>query len=1644
MNKKFSTLVAALLASGGLFYAVDAMILPAGDGVAQTIMTTVTRAANGTVTGYLLGVADATDNYATNWVVKGAANNQYLVVKDAPSGEVWYLATDYTVKKATGSNAPADALMLTFDTKKLKITDAAADTWLGLDGAGKFATTGANDTPDFNYVGLFGGDRTVKSGSANADDEVALCVIGEGHAALDPAVQKAATVTFTKADVTASTAADITDWDAAIPFVLEQLTEDEVDYYALSYTINGTTYYLGAASNVTGAAVNLVTEPTLELCKVETSATGVTLAGIAIDNPGTNVIVLNSGSITGGQKVALFAKASPLAAVQDLNSLKVGAVCYLGAVPDANLASTIVYSDTDVSPIEFDPETIVKKACGSFASMDISEANNNTNVVMTIGDNNTVMFEGKSTKAYLTNAAAWDADVKNAAAFIIGTDGALKLQNGGDFLYSANSSNALSVGNETAVAGNPGNKKLTAYEIVNGTVNTFAATSLEAGKQYVFAEITDAASVPGDRVTTTPQTAEEAGANVAGMTEAGVRVENGKITFIPGNTEATAIPAPFTVKSTDGKYLQTTGWTAANEVTTPDSWILMESKLVNLAAQKAGENAMYLGVPSKADAYALVVKDKALTVTYNATQGLVIAGTATTATLSTTAEAPALVMTGQLTSVSSGDIVTISDGTNSVNNEWKIVISALSNDNYSYSFLECNGNGQEVSPKAYLKVGGETDFIGKMYDGSFSLQTKNGSFLKVENGVLVSNNVQTPLTLFKFDVQAEAKPFTVDKLLNDFGSRVSFGVALGHKYIDEDGDAATKAITTGNVFADADLVPVKYDKYAADGKKLVELTDDNNSNESTFLLKSGGRYIVLETTKDSEWTSIKTDLKNGGYKFTTVSEKAMLEILTDGTFNKGDYAPYFTFSYDNVKNEGGKGKAVYSIEVKDYNQASLATKLFISSFEVKTGAQKGVYLTVTTDPAYWVAAELGLNNLVKAKSDNSPLNYTYVNIEFANHPSVMSRDRDSKVLNGRVPSASVYNTADKSEMLFNKPEGQWIVNVGGQSGELNKKGVAGLKDATNFTFVNRESGKKFTVNAMYYLGDNKYAVSPSIFANYPATRDTMIITGVKDLKAGTLQRDGYADLKASDVQDEQFRLLVASTEEDYYVGENHTAKSHFLGLSHNEEAAVNWRIVPLTGAREFDKDGFLKTASDSIYELRYPQYFKDDKLFSKNDTIAIIGYALQNTANDEYLTYENPQTTTTLSMICDPNFKSFKTTKDVSNAYRFVLKEKATDLYNIVSVNGGATYDKDGYPEGSNANPFTLGSSKLYGATTLTKQGAVEVDGMYSKINSNDLFKVQKVGAPEYRLQSMGDTIRIFRQENDYDQMYENGEFLNLGNKAQLTTMAPALYVDTAYVKRGHNNRYQYLLVVNPKYVPAEPCTIPGHPTVHPDTTYGRFLVNLIDTAYVAYTKGAIHTNKYINDAEAGEPYAKLGFVYGFRTADKLYITDKNYKKSAKASDVIDLGTSDFNTAKFAFRYINPINHESDGSFKIQTGYYDYDSYIAGKKQPEVANNGYLKNINGVVVVAKGYEAGDKFDLAAEHSIPTANEGINTSEVSVIAKEGEVVINGAAGKTVVITNVLGQTIANTVLSSDNATISAPAGIVVVAVEGEAAVKAIVK
>jgi hypothetical protein len=73
----------------------------------------------------------------------------------------------------------------------------------------------------------------------------------------------------------------------------------------------------------------------------------------------------------------------------------------------------------------------------------------------------------------------------------------------------------------------------------------------------------------------------------------------------------------------------------------------------------------------------------------------------------------------------------------------------------------------------------------------------------------------------------------------------------------------------------------------------------------------------------------------------------------------------------------------------------------------------------------------------------------------------------------------------------------------------------------------------------------------------------------------------------------------------------------------------------------------------------------------------------------------------------------------------------------------------------------------------------------------------------------------------------------------------------------------------------------------------------------------------------------------------------------------------------------------------------------------------------------------------------TAIEAISTESAKVIGNTGSVTILNASGKTVTVTNVLGQTVAKAVLSGNNETIALPKGIVVVKIDG-ASSKALVK
>ena len=1004
---------------------------------------------------------------------------------------------------------------------------------------------------------------------------------------------------------------------------------------------------------------------------------------------------------------------------------------------------------------------------------------------------------------------------------------------------------------------------------------------------------------------------------------------------------------------------------------------------------------------------------------------------------------------------------------------WKVTQQKLNDGRYSYIFTN-----RETEDD--LTINGYRRFIAYDYNGGVQLlgvdiNGRNEASVVFQRGINVTTS-NTAATVIGF-YQSKLEKFTAHWLLHRYGSSFQLNV------VDEFKENAT---INGNVFEDADLVPV-----VQNGSDLHEIISENDvfGGAEQFLLKKKGTNLYIALNVSDKWSNATNDFVDGGYKFELLSEANMKTVLSTGAVNGKSYYPYFRITYlegvtgydaDGINEDDVKDNTpAYCIEIGDKGQ--IFHYDLVNLVTTDANGHKNVFVTANENCGHNDARKPKISfytdneNIVRGEdATNNPLNYRYVNISFKAGANMQFQNENSKWvnLNGKVLGINqngVVMPTEADYFLADKAEGQWAVSVD-------------TDDTRKFTFTNRENpSKSISVKSMHALGNDVYAVeyeqNDEWGAQYnwytrpfgfntagtvrnQALRDTLIIKAAEgNLKItkgeNAYNTDSYANWTKEDLQDKTFQLSIDAASQ-LYVTENEGKDSHFLGLTADETEVTNWRLVPFTAARVHDTDAvkYLTAGTDSVYTISHPMYWTGSEFKTYNDTTAIVAYALQNIQNNEWLTYDPSQSQTIESMICDPNSKNY-TTANLDEAYRFVLKEKAegaqkieSGAYSIIGVTPwGLNDDKyvklqeKEYPEQTIYDEVETGreitgtayyglnlDKKLYGATSYQRKGAIEVEYAYLQPTSNDIFTIATTASQEYVKATPMDTVRIYgAEENDY-LLYENGQFLNMGNKAGI---APAMVLDTAYYSRTGNNRYQYLIVVNPDYKPEVPCDIEGHPALHPDTMYGRFLVNQIDSAVMVSRN---HNNKFINDIEADEKELKLGFQWGYRTGDKLYLTAG---KDGKVIETIDLSTPDFNKAKFAFKY---VNEAVDNQFKVQTAWYDYDSAVKAGLDNKDAwtwnNEGYLRSVNGVIVVTKGYTHGEEFLMAQENSDPTANESINTSSVVVAGVDGAVVVKGAEGKNVIVSTILGKVVANEVVSSDNATIAAPAGIVVVSVDGE--------
>lgn len=373
---------------------------------------------------------------------------------------------------------------------------------------------------------------------------------------------------------------------------------------------------------------------------------------------------------------------------------------------------------------------------------------------------------------------------------------------------------------------------------------------------------------------------------------------------------------------------------------------------------------------------------------------------------------------------------------------------------------------------------------------------------------------------------------------------------------------------------------------------------------------------------------------------------------------------------------------------------------------------------------------------------------------------------------------------------------------------------------------------------------------------------------------------------------------------------------------------------------------------------------------------------------------------------------------------------------------------------------------------TLDLVNGVLSDGSGSEV-ANSAFAVVVNNDPLYRrfnteLEGLAtdapDTVKFYRvNATDKEFLYEDAtskyskdkefNFLGVEDKGVIGKNA-SIFVDTAYV-RGNTSMPQYLLAVRPNIVPAEiklcDATTHAHATKEeqlacPHTSIKK---GYIDAWYLVNLQDSVDVNEGLDAAKYqwNNAYTRLGFVEARHIDDTLVIKNSIYTGNnnpieiGKAAtwagkDSIFLGDNTHKNVVFSFRLVksgsNDFLIESEGN----------------KIAPE--QGGWIKIQNGVPVIAK-YETYNEagrdaeiFNVEKTSETPTANESIAASEVNVTAAIGAVIVKNAAGKKVAISNILGKTLATVTLTSDNETIAVPAGIVVVAVEGEDAVKTVVK
>ena len=795
--------------------------------------------------------------------------------------------------------------------------------------------------------------------------------------------------------------------------------------------------------------------------------------------------------------------------------------------------------------------------------------------------------------------------------------------------------------------------------------------------------------------------------------------------------------------------------------------------------------------------------------------------------------------------------------------------------------------------------------------------------------------------------------------------------------------------------------------------------------------KTANKYVVLLKEKWSKNNTNHDPNKDGnGHKYALMTAKEIIEdqksdepTIASYVFAVNmpvvvDYSPLEVVAKNAIVNKKGD-KADLEMYIANMGGVDYLTTTKAAEGTLTSDNTVNNILTVAVDP---------INTVVRfGGTDYSDMSEFYgwaITIKGIKGTGVegMTLRSDKKV------DTDVEGVWTKAEYVaFSRPEAQWIVtSKNGTIVLTNRETKQSLRWNEAFDMI---GGGNLTLRHesgdIYVTSDKQYKFE---------------IKKVAQLGGETFEHYGVYDKDEAEIG---FGRTYKVTFDDAfgvttYVGIDGTGN---VLLTRDEAKAINFDVIKTQTTDTLLNNGTVdENAVEDVFYIindymKYNSNAKEWEYKANGDTLSFYRYELA--YGDKFLKYNKDKkdfelvkknvvytTATEPATVADKEVDYTKSTL----ADNFVIKLKENGKLNIVEVSNVEEEDL--------ASKTTILDNVYEGEKLLANGEMVFFDFNNAEAqkqqniyawNANAQLSIDANEFDTYRYFANPDTLEFYRTEYNDEFLYENTTVTDKGtiNYLDMTynrdEYNAAIYLDTAYIK--DTKKPTYLLAVDVDIEPAHKyCPDHGldadckdeHLLTIPAYTTGRYLVSFTDSV-------AAHAAELKNPYLVDNKYTTLGFVDASHRVDSLYLlqngdTVKNYTLTNAAA------RTSLNPVEFAFRIVNQLTQD----FVIETTILDGGAYVPA----------YVRWHNAMPVLTTDITDAEVFNVRETSSNPTANEEIATSSVVVAGTNGAVVVKGAEGKNVIVSTILGKVVANEVVSSDNATIAAPAGVVVVSVDGE--------